>query len=666
MKKRICLLLVLSATLIAGNAQKEDKKRLDSLLTMLHSTQADSIRLKAYATIQAYFFNLGQYDSALAYGTQSLQIARRLNDKKILTKFIYNAGITSTNLALYDSAMTYLNEAEILASEMTDTLVMLHALNGKSLVAKYQANHSQAVEYLIKAAHIIERTTTQSFIDLLPHIYGNLGQNLIAEKQYESGIAYLKRALLIKKYPDEKRISTLHYLELCNAYLELNKSAIAKLHLDTAVQLNSEMHNYVLANLVANTEGVYYNKVGNPAAALNAYLRSYQWADSSRNEYLKALPASNIAELYLLLNKLRDAEKYATTGSEIAKKFKNYAVLISSYRVLKQVFLQQKEYQRAIQYAELELTYKDSASTKEAQKTILNLEARYQNVKKEKEIASLTLINAEKELQVTKRNRFLLMGGIAAGTLLLTTSLLYRNNRQKRLLAEKDKLLKDEQIKFLERQQQVVSLQSMINGQETERTRIAKDLHDGLGGLFSTIKMHYSTLQNDTPQLTGNPLYKKTQELISNASEELRRVAHNMMPEVLLKVGLPEALRDMSNNISSGKILSVSFQSYGMEQRLSPATEIMLYRIVQELMNNIIKHSSATTALIQFNRNSNRLSLTIEDNGNGFDTAEAAQKQSMGITTIRNRVEYLNGELSIDSQKNIGTTVMIDILLNEN
>jgi two-component system, NarL family, sensor kinase len=134
---------------------------------------------------------------------------------------------------------------------------------------------------------------------------------------------------------------------------------------------------------------------------------------------------------------------------------------------------------------------------------------------------------------------------------------------------------------------------------------------------------------------------------------------------VLMKVGLVEALQDFANNISSGKLLKVSLQTFGMEKRLNSSTEIMLYRIIQELVNNIIKHAHATEAMIQINREENRLSLVIEDNGRGFDTKEAEEKRSMGMTTVKSRVDYLNGRLTIDSRENIGTTVMIDLLINE-
>ena len=240
-----------------------------------------------------------------------------------------------------------------------------------------------------------------------------------------------------------------------------------------------------------------------------------------------------------------------------------------------------------------------------------------------------------------------------------------RQNKQKRTIAEKDKILQQEQIKFLERQQQVVSLQSMVNGQETERTRIAKDLHDGLGGLFSTIKMHFSSLQHENENLKTNPLFSKSYDMVNTASEEVRRIAHNMMPEVLIKLGLVQASKELCNSISAGKLLQVSLQSYGMEKRLNASTEIMLFRIIQELLNNIIKHANATEAIIQFNRNDKRLSVTVEDNGRGFNLNETDDKTHAGLESVQNRVTYLNGKLSIESEKEIGTTVMMDFLINE-
>jgi two-component system NarL family sensor kinase len=138
-----------------------------------------------------------------------------------------------------------------------------------------------------------------------------------------------------------------------------------------------------------------------------------------------------------------------------------------------------------------------------------------------------------------------------------------------------------------------------------------------------------------------------------------------MMPEVLMKLGLTNALKDLCDNISAGKLLNVSLEIHGMNKRLNATTEIMLFRIIQELLNNIIKHAHATHAIIQFVREDERLSVSVEDNGRGFNTQEADVQNHAGIASIQSRVNYLNGKMNIDSQKNVGTTIMMDFLIRE-
>lgn len=373
-----------------------------------------------------------------------------------------------------------------------------------------------------------------------------------------------------------------------------------------------------------------------------------------------------MGQAYCRTRNFEKAKEYLLKGKEIARQYDNRRAESNISLSLSTLYDSIRDYNNAFKSLLIHSRLTDSILSVETRSYTTHLEAKYENNKKENEILRLQKVEQQKEFEIKRRNTYLGIGLILIIALISIMYLLKRNFRNKQKLSQHQSALLEEKINRIEKEQQISSLQSMINGQETERTRIAKDLHDGLGGIFSTVKMHYSTLQRDTPTVRENPLYKKTLDLLDNASDELRRVAHNMMPEVLMKVGLTEALRDLCNNISSGKLLNVTLQTFGMEKRLGSSTEIMLYRIIQELVNNIIKHAHATEAIIQINRDGNRLSLTIEDNGVGFNTKEADEKRSMGMATVKSRVAYLNGRLTIDSSKDIGTTVMVDILLNEN
>ena len=661
---RIILFLVLQVFTQNGSAQLAGSGTTDSLFSIINKEKIDSNTIKAYTELQRYYFNRGQYDSTRKYVLLAVPAARKLNDKKRTGRMLYNAGITFTNLTSYDSARSFLDEGMRLATETRDSLVLIHIIFANALISTYQSDHSGAVERLLKALDIIESSDNPEIRILLAKALGKIGHNLIAENELEKGIKYVKMALASKNYPDEDRYKVLQYLDVSDAYMKLGNIKDSKVYLDSAILFNSKINN-VLNSFVLSAEGRYFDRTADYPASLMAFLKAYQLADSLNSEYLKAEMGDNVARLYAKLGNAFDAGRYALESNAAAIKLMHFSVAASTFNTLKEVAVMKNDFKKALQYAELRKIYADSASNDETRKKTLSLESKYRHEKNEKEIASLQLSITEKELAVIKRNRILIITLTGAGTLILLLGLLYRNNKPKRIIAEKDNILQLEHIKMLEQQQQVVSLQSMINGQESERSRIAKDLHDGLGGLFSTIKMHFSTLQHENAGLKADPLFAKSYEMINTASEEVRRIAHNMMPEVLLKLGLVQASQELCSSISGGKLLDVSLQAYGMEKRLNASTEIMLFRILQELLNNIIKHSQATEAIIQFNREGNRLSVTVEDNGRGFNLAETDGKTHAGLSSVESRVSYLNGKLSIDSQKEVGTTVMMDFLIND-
>ena len=659
------LWLVFCVPISYVNAQAKPQKYIDSLLAISNKVKLDSNSINALTHLQRYYFERGLYDSTLKYALRTLPIAKELNISKSIARTHYNIGMSYTNLARYDSAVANLTKALALMPIVRDTLMEINCYNAFALLSNYQSDFTTAIEYMTKAAAIIDQSSSPKIKQLLPQTLGNIGHNLIDEKQIKKGIEYEKKALLLKNYPNEARYRVLLYLDVFDAYVKLNQLTVAKSYLDSAIEQNRPLNNVVTSGIVANNEGFYYETIKDNNNALKSYLQAYQLCEGIGNNYLKALAGDNIAQLYFKTGNFNQIEKYAKEANVIGKQLKNYKVVASTYDVLKKNASRQGDYKNSLMYAEQNKIYADSATNQETQKVALSLESKYQNQKKEREIAVLTIANTQNELEVVRRNRLLVAGGISASAALIILGLLYRNSRQKHLLAEKEKNYQQEQIKFLERQQQVVSLQSMINGQETERTRIAKDLHDGLGGLFSTVKMYFSTLQHDTPALKENDLFQKSYSIVDTASVEVRRIAHNMMPEVLMKLGLTNAVKDLCDNISAGKLLAVSLELHGMNKRLNPTTEIMLFRIIQELLNNIIKHAQATEAIIQFIRENERLSVVVEDNGRGFATQEADEQNHAGIATIQSRVNYLNGKMSIDSQKNVGTTVMMDFLIKE-
>ena len=155
-------------------------------------------------------------------------------------------------------------------------------------------------------------------------------------------------------------------------------------------------------------------------------------------------------------------------------------------------------------------------------------------------------------------------------------------------------------------------------------------------------------------------VFERSLDMLDTSIKELRRVAHNMMPEMLTRFGLDEALKEYCSTINATKLLTVRYQTVGMETRLEQSTEIIVFRIVQELLNNIMKHAAATEAFVQLVRENNRFNVVVEDNGKGFDVGLTEKNTGAGWMNIRSRVDYLKGQLDVHSEPGKGTMVNIE------
>ena len=213
-------------------------------------------------------------------------------------------------------------------------------------------------------------------------------------------------------------------------------------------------------------------------------------------------------------------------------------------------------------------------------------------------------------------------------------------------------------------QHAIKNLTAMLAGEEKERTRLARDLHDGLGGLLSSTKLGLSSIGEGTPEESAvKDGINRSIVLLDDAVDELRRLAHNLMPDLIVKYGLKEALRDYAARMSQAKC-QVECEFLQFEAELSVEHEISLYRIIQELVNNALKHATATSIFIQLSAHNGRLHITVEDDGKGFDTENIDLQNSAGMHNVRSRLSFLNGDMKIMSEIGEGTTIEIEIPLS--
>ncbi|MDD7913937.1 sensor histidine kinase [Polaribacter ponticola] len=290
------------------------------------------------------------------------------------------------------------------------------------------------------------------------------------------------------------------------------------------------------------------------------------------------------------------------------------------------------------------------------------------NIKQKKEKENLQLKQDNLEFEAKNKQKLNLLIAailtIIAGSTIYLLS--YKNSQRKRKLAEQQKELeKQKNITFL-KEQEITNINAMVNGQEKERKQIAEDLHDNLGSVLATLKLHFENLKfnREKKKINQEELFNKTEELIDEAYLKVRSIAHAKNAGVIANQGLLVAVQMMAEKISSADKINIDVLDFGLDKRLENSLEISVFRIVQELTTNIIKHSEANNATINISLFDKNLNIIIEDDGIGFDIDKVNLNNGMGINSIKTRIKHLKGDFKIDSTIGKGSSIILDIPIN--
>ncbi len=333
--------------------------------------------------------------------------------------------------------------------------------------------------------------------------------------------------------------------------------------------------------------------------------------------------------------------KYLDTSLILAKQYKDAQYEMWSLDWTASGYKRLEDYKNAYDYASkyyrkhlLRINSKNFTE-------ISDIQHQFEQERKDREIAKKSTLNK------------ILMGSAAA--LLLMGLLGYRNfiSRQK---------IQQQKITDLEKDKQLLAIDAMLKGQEDERSRIAKDLHDGLGGMLSGVKLSFVNMkENMVMDAESVQSFENSIMQLDNTIRELRKVAHNLMPEALVRFGLKNAVLDFCNSMQVSSKTKIIFEQMGTERQLSNTADLYIYRIIQELINNAVKHSACNQILVQLTKTTDKILLTVEDDGKGFNTQQLQHAEGIGMKNIQQRVNYFKGKMDITSQPGEGTSVNIEL-----
>jgi signal transduction histidine kinase len=648
--------------------------QIDSLEKELKKSPKDSVTVFLYTSLGNALY---AYDTLKAqqYQKKGLLLAKKMNwDYAIGDNYQVKAmskqfsGDHELAHLLFDSAILYFKNTISSKRPVEEVenakLAMATSLGQKADILLKRGKAEEAIAIFIATLEAWRNSNDPRKDQAIAIYYTKISTTYNELKQFEKALYYDKLSLSMFLAQNNDEAIAWAYMYIADDFIALKQIDSCLQYLAKAKPIIERLNNHRL-----NVQ--YYNKLGQASSQKKEYRKAI-------DHYEKAVAEAKIsdAKYQVLSNQRMIGTSYVRLGEyATARKILLIALpasIAGNYAREKMEILQElataeektNHPAEALNYLKQAVALRDSVNQENSKKAVAEIENKYQAAEKAKEIVQL---NADKQIQsLSIRQKstlnYILIGSLAA--LMIVGFLVYRNLRNRQLLAKQQDELQQQRIRELEKDKQLVAVDSMLKGQEEERSRLAKDLHDGLGGLLSGVKFSLSNMKDNliiTPE--NMAVFERSLDMIDTSIKELRRVAHNMMPEMLTKFGLDEAVKEYCNTINATKLLAVKYQSHGMVSRIDKSTEIIVYRIIQELLNNTLKHAAATEIFVQLIREDSRLNVVVEDNGKGFDASLPENSKGAGLANIRSRVEYLKGQLDIHSEQGKGTLVNIEFNL---
>ncbi|MFT3846965.1 MAG: sensor histidine kinase [Lacibacter sp.] len=579
----------------------------ETLIALSEKNHDESMKMKAEINKVFYYLNTSQPDSGLLLSTRNI---RKLNNKSgndsLLAQYHSAAGLSLMRLNRQKDAMENFFTALKKAEKAGDKIAVIKQLHNVGWAYMELNQYNEAITHFTTA---IKKIEDGNFYLKFAPTYNNLASCYGAVKKYDSLYKFAKLAIGIAK----------------------------------------SQNNYAAEANGWNILGTAYSAQEKFTEALNCFLKAKPLREKVGDPFFIVSDLAVLSELYANMNRPADGLFTGKEALKIAEQTNMQAKLPMIYKAIA------LNYEKAANYSEAAFYYKkindlkDTLYTNASQEAMAEMQTKYETEKKERVIQEQQFKLKQKNYLIIAVSCFLLLS-------ILLAWLIYNRNK----LKERAKL--QEAIM----QQQQIAAAAILQAEENERQRIAKDLHDGVGQMMSAAKMNLSAFENnaefrDEEQKNS---FDRIISLVDESCKEVRTVSHQMMPNVLLKAGLGKAVHNFLDKIDQ-KVLKINLYTEGLNDPIDENIEIVLYRVLQESVNNVIKHAGATELDISLVKEAGGVSATIEDNGKGFDSTHLSEKAGIGLKNMRARVEYLKGTIDFDAAPGKGTLVAIFIPFNK-
>ncbi len=639
--KQFLLACLLFATLVA--AAQTDKPQVDSLINRIQTLSASPERVDEMVLVGLLS---RKYDmpKAREYANKALAESQKIDYPKGEATAYSLLGLLAYYTSNLDSANYYQLLSLELRKELKDTLGMVKAYIDLGNIAADWGNLNQAVEEYLNAQPLVEalKDTKQ-----LATLYANIGSIFHEQQDYDKTLEYYFKSLDFKDKMPPNAIASV-YGNISLVYKEQGLYEEALTYSFESLELRKEI-GYIRGM------GICYDGIGSIYLKMNQLDSAATYYNLANNIYRNVgdihglcMSLGGIGNVLFAQGKFEEAKNMYLEALPMAEEEGLLVIQRDLYLALANVYEAQNNYNEALQARKKYEIAKDSIINEETNNRISELITQFETTQKEQQL-KLNQIEIERQQEI---NRFQIMGfgGIVA-FLLLAGFLYFSRSRIKAKAELQEAIAREQKIRF----------KAVIDAQEQERKRVAQDLHDGLGQLLSTARLNVSALEDslDPDDSESDKIWLNALSLIDESVQEVRNVSHNMMPSALIRLGLVAALREQVAKINRAGKIAVTLDVEGMDTRLDEAVEITLYRVVQEVMNNAIKHSNAKEIVVRIARANGKLEVSIKDDGTGLDLQLIKRSTGIGWKNIYSRVELINGVIDMNSSPGAGTNIQV-------
>jgi signal transduction histidine kinase len=643
------LILIINFLLISANAQKSE---VDSLLSVDFSKLTAKKRVETLINTSRAYYVESNLKKGIEYGKKAIFEAQKLKDDTLAGQAEFFTALSFYEINI-DSAIYYTQNAYKKLGKYNHPW-FIFCLDNLSIYYIQKSMYPEALKYgLEELEYYKDLNDSINIVGAsieVGYLYDRIGD-------YKTALLWHRNSLKeAKKIKDEYLTIKVHGF-IGIVYDELQNYDSAHFYNQIALQGYKKLEDLdkykMWCSNIANT----YIKQKKWKEALNYLKLSLE--DEDYNNASSGIKLINLGKTYTELNDFPNAEKFLDLGIENCIFHNQYLFLSEGYYHKSNLFASKKDYEKALENFKLYKTYQDTVFNEQKSNQIAYMQVKFETEEKEKllleeqhkkQVAENN--NLQLDLKLTTRNNLLLLSG-ALLLLVFFGGYFWIQRNRKLLEAEKNKALIEEKDR---------GLKAVITAQEEERARVARELHDGIVQELTILK---NQLQTAIPNTSGETqlLLEKISQDLNTSSKEVRNISHQLMPMALKELGLVAALQDMLDKVLTPVSIHFDFEEIGMEHRLSEKIEVSLYRIAQELTNNIIKHSGANQVTLTLNKRGGFITMIVEDNGHGFKTD--AKNNGIGLTNISSRINLVHGELKYESNAESGTVTIVRIPLDE-